>query len=77
MKRALLIVTLVAMAFAAMPPQAYAADDGHREKCETYCAFAVAACYVAIGWLVGRDKCDRQYEGCMDGCMAVLEEEEK
>ena len=75
MKRALLIVMLLGMVFAATPPQANAAVDGHREMCEGYCTFATVACYFAVGWLVGRDKCDKQYKGCMDGCLTVMQEE--
>ncbi len=73
MRRVLLIVMLLGMVFAATPAPAVA--GGGREKCEAYCSAVGILCYFAVGWLVGRDKCDAQYSGCMAGCLAVINEE--
>ncbi len=73
MRRLLILVAVVGLCYAAAPPVAPAAEN-NREKCEAYCLSGAISCYLSIGILVGRDKCDAQYEGCMAGCIAVIKE---
>ncbi len=51
------------------------AQEG-RAGCEAYCGTVAVGCYIFAGLLLGKDKCDAMYEGCVDGCVAALLEEE-
>lgn len=71
MRRSVLTVAMILVSYLSLPTEARATNA----KCEGYCGTVAAACYVAVGWLVGREKCDAMYEGCLDGCVAASETE--
>lgn len=75
MRRLVLILALALTGLVSSPPVDLAAQDG-RAACEAYCGTVAVGCYVFAGLFVGKDKCDAMYEGCVDGCVAALLEEE-
>ncbi len=74
MRKLLLSLSLVGLGLtgAAAPAAAQASI-----VCEGYCLLAGSACYATVGLVIGKDKCDAFYEGCVDGCQAVAEELQK
>lgn len=74
MKRLLLSLALLGLVYTG-PSQAVASESD-RAACEGYCASIAAGCYILVGIFIGRDKCDTMYEGCTDGCVAALMDEE-
>ncbi len=72
MRRALLALSVIALSFASAPRPAAASS---RAWCEGYCALVAGGCYVFLGLFAGREKCDTAYEGCVDGCIAALQED--
>lgn len=75
MRRLLVVLSLVGLGFASSPQTAVAGVDG-RAVCEGYCGTVAVGCFVVASIFVGRDKCDAMYDGCLDGCVAALIEEE-
>ena len=73
MRRLLSIVFVLAFGLGGKPSEVVA--QGGRAVCEGYCATVAVGCYVLVGWAIGREKCDAMYQGCVDGCVAVLIEE--
>lgn len=70
MRRFLVVLSLVALSFGAFPEPA-STQGRYRGVCEGYCGAITLGCYVFLGLFV-RDKCGSFYEGCVDGCVAVL-----
>lgn len=75
MRRVILTLSLVLTGLLSSPPVELAAQDG-RAGCEAYCGTVAIGCYILAGFFIGKDKCDAMYEGCVDGCVAALLEEE-
>jgi hypothetical protein len=75
MRRAVVILALAMTGLVSSAPVDLAAQEG-RAACEGYCGMVAVGCYVFAGLFVGKDKCDVMYEGCVDGCVAALLEEE-
>lgn len=75
MRRLCMTLSLVLAGLLSSPSVEVAAQEG-RAGCEGYCGTVAIGCYVLVGIFIGRDKCDAMYEGCVDGCMAALLEEE-
>lgn len=75
MRQLVLSVLFAALSIGTLSSSANAEIDG-RAVCEGYCATVAVGCYVLVGIFIGRDKCDAMYEGCVDGCLAALVEEE-
>ena len=75
MRRALMVLTLASMGLLSSPSVDAIAQEG-RAGCEAYCGTVAVGCYIFAGLLLGKDKCDAMYEGCVDGCVAALLEEE-
>lgn len=74
MRRVILVLSLVLVGLVSLPPVDLAAQEG-RAGCEGYCGTVAIGCYVLAGLFIGKDKCDAMYEGCVDGCVAALQEE--
>ena len=75
MRRALLVVALALTGLVSPSSGELAAQEG-RAVCEGYCGTVAVGCYIFVGLFFGKDKCDAMYEGCVDGCVAALLEEE-
>lgn len=75
MRRVFVVMALALTGLLSLPPVEVAAQEG-RAACEGYCGIVAVGCYVFAGLFVGKDKCDAMYEGCVDGCVAALLEEE-
>lgn len=75
MRRLLLALFVLALVLGGKPSEV--AAQGGRAVCEGYCGTVAVGCYVLVGWAIGREKCDAMYQGCVDGCVAVLIEEEE
>lgn len=75
MRQLALSLLFAALSIGMLSTPAGAEIDG-RAVCEGYCATVAVGCYVLVGIFIGRDKCDTMYEGCVDGCVAALVEEE-
>jgi hypothetical protein len=73
MRRLLFLVAAIGICQVATPPATTAAEND-RAKCEAYCLTGAFYCYLSMGIIAGRDKCDAQYEGCMAGCIAAIKE---
>ena len=73
-RRIVIVLGLLGMSYAVTPPPSPASDTKGRQACEAYCLAATSACHATVGLLFGKDKCDAFYEGCMDGCIAVIKE---
>ncbi|UCF18786.1 MAG: hypothetical protein JSU87_12705 [Gemmatimonadota bacterium] len=72
MRRFLLTVSSLVLAFAASANSATAAKEDN-SKCEAFCLGVAASCYIVVGPFGGKDKCEAMYEGCLDGCKAGSE----
>jgi len=75
MRRLLIALFVLAVGLGGKPSEVVA--QGGRAACEGYCVTVAVGCYVLVGWAIGKDKCDSMYEGCVDGCVAALVEEEE
>jgi hypothetical protein len=71
MKRFVLMLSLLGLAYAGTPPPAAA----QASKCEAFCIGLTAGCYAFVAPWTGPEKCDSFYEGCIDGCTAAVSEE--
>ena len=75
MRRVFLVLALVSMGLFSSSPVDVVGQEA-RAGCEGYCATVAVGCYIFAGLLLGKDKCDAMYEGCVDGCVAALLDEE-
>lgn len=71
-RRLVIAFSLLALAFASSPAPAAAGDGA--AACEGYCVTVAGGCFVLVGWVVGKEKCEAMYRGCLDGCKAAVEE---
>lgn len=75
MRRLLVAIAVLGLSVAA--PAATRAEGGqNREFCETYCTLLSLYCYITAGKVMGNDKCDMMYEGCIAGCLGMLAQTE-
>lgn len=73
MRRTLLTLALLALSYGWTAPESRA-EPSPREICEAYCVLQAISCYLGPGLLLGRDKCDAQYQGCVQGCITAVNE---
>ncbi len=74
MRRTLLTLALLGLSYGMAAPATRASEPSPRVLCEAYCMLAAIQCYLGPGVLMGRDKCDAQYRGCIQGCLAAIKE---
>ncbi len=75
MRRTLLALALLALSYGMTAPATRATEPPSPQAlCEAYCMLAAIQCYLGPGLIMGHEKCDAQYRGCIKGCIAAIRE---